>query len=389
MFLEALKKQNSELIQSAILLLRQGKILPDTYVIDVDRFRENAKKIKQKADECGVKLFAMTKQLGRNPILARILIDECGFEGAVCVDFKEALSLHEQGIKIAHVGHLVQPPKHVLEKLICEIKPEIITVYSIEKAREIAEAASECGVVQDIMLKFYQEGDHLYPNQESGFRLSELDEVIDQLQTLPSINIAGITHFPCFLFDNESQTTRPTQNLVTAQKAIEKLSQKGIEITHRNYPSATSCETLPLIKAQGGTHGEPGHALTGTTPANIGGSQPETIAMVYVTEVSHVHEGRTFCFGGGNYSRSQIEGALVFADESNDGDLFPVCPSDLSSIDYYFQLDGEASVSSPVVMAFRTQLFVTRSDVALVKGISTGAPRLVGLFDTQGRQIQR
>nr|WP_269809201.1 alanine racemase [Enterovibrio nigricans] len=251
MFLEALKKQNSELIQSAVLLLRQGEILPDTYVIDVDRFRENAKKIKQKADELDIKLFAMTKQIGRNPVLASILIDECGYEGAVCVDFKEALSLHKNRIKISHVGHLVQPPKHILTRLISEVKPEIITVYSIEKAREISQVAVECGVVQGIMLKFYQDGDHLYPNQESGFHLSALDEVVERITALPNLNVTGITHFPCFLYDQDAQKTRPTANLTTAKQAIERLAQKGISITHRNYPSATSCETIAMIRQHG------------------------------------------------------------------------------------------------------------------------------------------
>ncbi|SKA68034.1 YhfX family PLP-dependent enzyme [Enterovibrio nigricans] len=389
MFLEALKKQNSELIQSAVLLLRQGEILPDTYVIDVDRFRENAKKIKQKADELDIKLFAMTKQIGRNPVLASILIDECGYEGAVCVDFKEALSLHKNRIKISHVGHLVQPPKHILTRLISEVKPEIITVYSIEKAREISQVAVECGVVQGIMLKFYQDGDHLYPNQESGFHLSALDEVVERITALPNLNVTGITHFPCFLYDQDAQKTRPTANLTTAKQAIERLAQKGISITHRNYPSATSCETIAMIRQHGGTHGEPGHALTGTTPANVDASQPESVAMVYVTEVSHVHQGKAYCFGGGNYGRSHVEGALVFNSEASTGDFLPVCPNDSASIDYYFQLAGKADISAPVIMAFRTQLFVTRSDVALVEGISTSAPKVVGLFDTQGRQIER
>lgn len=61
MFLEALKKQNSELIQSAVLLLRQGEILPDTYVIDVDRFRENAKKNQTKSRRARYKVICNDK----------------------------------------------------------------------------------------------------------------------------------------------------------------------------------------------------------------------------------------------------------------------------------------------------------------------------------------
>ncbi|MDN4592478.1 hypothetical protein NWF35_00825 [Polycladomyces subterraneus] len=40
-------------------------------------------------------------------------------------------------------------------------------------------------------------------------------------------------------------------------------------------------------------------------------------------------------------------------------------------------------------MAFRTQVFVTRSDVAVVKGLSSGKPELVGIYDSLGKEISR
>ncbi len=45
---------------------------------------------------------------------------------------------------------------------------------------------------------------------------------------------------------------------------------------------------------------------------------------------------------------------------------------DDSSIDYTPPLAGEFPVSSAVVLCFRTQIFVTRSDVVLVSGIHRG-----------------
>ncbi len=389
MFLEALKKQNSALIECAVTLLRKGLVLPDTYVVDVDQFRENAKLVKQQADKFGIKLLAMTKQIGRNPVLARILIEECGYQGVVCVDYKEAIQFHQQGIKISHVGHLVQPPSHFIESLVRDITPEVITVYSIEKAQEISDAAKKANRIQSIILKFFEEGDALYPNQESGFPLTSLSAVVGIIRQLPNLKIDGITHFPCFLYDEDAQQVKPTRNLHTALSAIKEMERAGMEVIHRNFPSATCCETLPLIHRYGGTHGEPGHALTGTMPSNRKGDQPEKVAMAYVTEVSHVFEGRTYCYGGGNYGRSHIEGALVFEDAFPAGRFMPICPTDAANIDYYFQLDGGSSVGSPVIMSFRTQIFVTRSDVALVEGITSSAPRLLGIFDTQGREIVR
>lgn len=39
------------------------------------------------------------------------------------------------------------------------------------------------------------------------------------------------------------------------------------------------------------------------------------------------------------------------------------------------------------VLAFRTQIFVTRSTVAITAGLSTRQPRLTGLYDAQGRAL--
>ncbi len=42
MFLHALEKQNPDLITAALRLFKQGQILPDSTVIDVDQFLANA-----------------------------------------------------------------------------------------------------------------------------------------------------------------------------------------------------------------------------------------------------------------------------------------------------------------------------------------------------------
>ena len=46
-------------------------------------------------------------------------------------------------------------------------------------------------------------------------------------------------------------------------------------------------------------------------------------------------------------------------------------------------------VGATVLAAFRTQIFVTRSDVAVVSGIQTGQPRIEGIYDSLGKQIRR
>ena len=113
--------------------------MPDSYIIDVDIFLENAKKILNEAKKYGIKLYYMTKQIGRNPYLGKKL-QEMGYSGVVAVDFREAEIFINNNLKIGNVGHLVQIPKNMLRKVI-KTNPEIITVYSYEKAEEISEIA--------------------------------------------------------------------------------------------------------------------------------------------------------------------------------------------------------------------------------------------------------
>lgn len=65
--------------------------MPDSYLIDMDVLIDNAKKILEAAKVRNIRLYFMLKQLGRNPYIAKKLV-ELGYEGAVVVDFKEARS---------------------------------------------------------------------------------------------------------------------------------------------------------------------------------------------------------------------------------------------------------------------------------------------------------
>ncbi|NOH27098.1 YhfX family PLP-dependent enzyme [Vibrio mediterranei] len=377
MYLNALQHQNDALIQATLALHEQGNLLPDSYVIDVEQFTANAKVIRQRANDLGLKLYGMTKQFGRNPYLAQLLLD-LGYDGIVAVDFKEARALHLAGVQVQHVGHLVQPPTAMVEQIVAEMKPEVMTVYSLDKARQISDAASKCGRVQPVLVKFYGDEDRLYVNQEAGFPIAEVDAVLEVLGQMKGIRLEGVTHFPCFLFDGEQLTA--TENVDTLHQVIEHWPEGGVP--HQvNMPSATCCNTLTMIKRLGGTHGEPGHALTGTFPANIDGSQPEKVAMLYLSEVSHQFQGASYCYGGGYYRRGQLEHALI------DGSVFPVSNEDVNAIDYHLKVSGTHKIGTPIIMAFRTQVFVTRSDVVLVDGIQSGNPRVIGRYDSLGGAI--
>ena len=90
MFLDKVLENNRKLVECAFDMHRAGMILPDTYILDLDTIEANARAMKKTADENDIHLYFMLKQIGRNPLIAKKLM-EIGFDGAVAVDYKEAL----------------------------------------------------------------------------------------------------------------------------------------------------------------------------------------------------------------------------------------------------------------------------------------------------------
>jgi len=389
MFLDMLRKKNPSLVVEAAKLHRSGLLEPNTYVIDTDAVRDNAALIKQSADAYRIKLYYMTKQFGRNPVISR-LIQETGIAKAVAVDVDEAKTLFDHGLKIGHAGHLVQIPSQDIDTVLA-MEPEVITCFSYAKAAEIARKAQERGITQDILLKVVDDGDRVYPGQEGGIKLGELEDVALLISELPNLKIAGLTSFPCFLYNEGSGEILPTHNVETLHKARNILDMLGISIWQLNGPSATCCAAMPLLARYGITHGEPGHAFLGTTPLHAYSVQPEKPAIVYVSEVSHLGDGKAFSYGGGFYSRSEIKGALVADDPevilTRKYDVEEI-PSE--AIDYYGTIllhNQKVNVGDTVIYSFRTQIFVTRSKVALLAGLASGKPELTAIYDSQGNLL--
>lgn len=110
---------------------------------------------------------------------------------------------------------------------------------------------------------------------------------------------------------------------------------------------------------------------------------------MYVSEVAHtLDDGRPAVFGGGFYTRSHIRSALL----PRTGTRLGVQNAPAENIDYYRLLDAPARaadvrVGDTALLAFRTQIFVTRSTVAVVSGLASGSPRLNGLYDAHGRAL--
>ena len=386
MFIKALQRQNPALIAAALRFWQQGRIAPDSWVIDVDQVLENGKLLLKTAQQYGISLYLMTKQIGRNPWLAEKLL-ALGYQGIVVVDYKESRVMRRAGLPVSHQGHLVQIPSAQVAGAV-EQGTEVITLFSLEKAREVSAAAEASGRTQAVMLKVYGESDFLYPGQESGFALAELDNVVAHLQSLPGIELTGLTHFPCLLWDDEQEKILPTPNLRSLLAARDKLESLGVTVQQLNAPSATSCSSLPLLAEFGVTHAEPGHALTGTIPANQQGDQPERVAMLWLSEISHHFAGQSYCYGGGYYRRGHAKHALVFTPASENAQLAQLNAVDDSSIDYYLPLEGEFPIGSAAIFCFRTQIFVTRSYVVLVSGMQCGNPEIVALYYSLGNVLE-
>lgn len=384
MFLNQTIKRNQNLLETAFRLHQGGKILPDSYVIDVDSFLENSRKMLHKAQQNHIKLYFMLKQVGRNPYLAKALT-QLGYSGAVVVDYREALVMMKHGIPIGNVGHLVQVPAGLMRRVVA-YGPEVITVYSKEKLMEIEAAAAELGKKQAVLLRVYGDFDMIYSGQTAGFYLNELREIAVWTQAeCPHLEIKGVTSFPCYFYDEKAGDMLPSQNLETVKKSVEILKTSGVDVTQINTPSATCCRTIDRMAELGGNYAEPGHGLSGTTPMHADYELEELPAVVYVSEISHNFKGNSYCFGGGHYRRSHVKQVLVGKSLKDSRRLKVIPPTD-ESIDYHFGISEECAVGDTAVMAFRFQIFVTRSDVVLVRGIQKGRPEIVGIYDSQGRR---
>lgn len=383
MFLNKLQKDNPQFLQTVVQLHQEGILMPDSYVIDLEQFRENAAAIKAAADEKDIRLYFMLKQLGRNPVLAKLLMD-MGYAGAVVVDFKEALVMMRHNIPIGNIGHLVQIPEAMVEQIVA-YGPEVITVYTADKVHSISQAARKLGKTQCILVRVVDGQDMIYSGQTAGITLEDLPAFLAEIRDLPGIQVAGITSFPCFLYDEKADDIVSTPNLRTVLKAEQILKKHGIRPTVINAPSTTSVRTLALMAEFGCNSGEPGHGLTGTTPAHAHHDLPEKSCVAYVSEISHNFGGFAYCYGGGFYRRGHVENALVGRDGKT-MQAVKIIPPSAESIDYHFGLSQQCSVGESVVMAFRFQIFVTRSDVVLLDGVRQGSPRIVGVYDSQGNR---
>ena len=51
-----------------------------------------------------------------------------------------------------------------------------------------------------------------------------------------------------------------------------------------------------------------------------------------------------------------------------------------AAIDYHFEIEGNYEVGKACLMAYRTQIFTTRSQVAIVSGLKKDKPEIIGIY---------
>lgn len=389
MFLDTLKRRNPELLETAVALHQAGEIPANTFLLDLDAIEENARGIATEAERLGLTVFAMTKQIGRNPDVSRGLV-RSGIRASVNVDMACARATATAGMQIGHIGHLVQVAR-AEARAAAQMFPDNWTVFDEHKAAEAAAAAAYVGNDQRLLARIQRADDEFYSGHEGGFDADDVVRVADRLDALDGAHFGGLTTFPALLFDPETGTVRRTKNLDTIERAAEALRAAGRTDIEINTPGTNSTVMLSALADAGATQIEPGHALTGTTPLHaVREDLPERPAVCYVSEVSHFARGRAFCFGGGMYVdpvfKPYQERALVGSDPAGLVELDATLPP-TTAIDYYGQLDPDGhpvAAGDTVVFGFRIQAFVTRGYTAAVSGVGTGSPRVHGVWASDG-----
>lgn len=383
MFLQTLITRNRPFIDAVARLHASGALPSNSYALDLDMVEHNSAILSERGAQLGLTVFAMTKQMGRNPDFCRAVIAG-GISSAVAVDLECAWYSYEGGLRIGHLGHLVQIP-HALVVSAMALNPAYWTVISMEQAKLISAAAVSRGIVQQVFARVVAPGDRFYRGHEGGFALSDIVEAASTLDSLPGVQVAGTTSFPALLFDAAKQRLEMTPNAATIEQAAVALERHFDRPMQRNMPGTTSSESMAMMAESGATQVEPGHGLTGTTPLHAVSEPPEVPAALYVSEVSHHWSDEAFVIGGGTY-RDPVLGdmpchALVFAPDGVELGLFEVQMPDAAAIDYTCIIAKPDDrplppVGSTVIFGFRIQAFVTRAQTVGVWGVHNGGLRI-------------
>ena len=396
MFLSSLIARNRAFLEASVQLHQDNRIPANSYVLDLDALEANTRHMAAEAHRRNLKVYAMSKQVGRAPGALRAITD-AGADGYVAVDMACARPIVANGHRLGNLGHLVQVPKAEAGEA-ASLEPDYWTIFSRNKAQEASRALSGGDRIQQVLLRVWDRGDVFYPGHEGGFHLDDLSDAIEFVNGLNGLAFAGLTTFPALLYDAGSGKVNPTPNVETLARGAEiAMGLLGTDFPIEvNAPGTTSTAVLGMLADIGATQVEPGHGLTGSTPLHATADLPERPAVLYLTEVAHLHQDVPLCFGGGLYVDpvfDPYQTRVVAATNPEDVGLAPV-PIDMpdpAGIDYYARLhppEGRRLQEGDTVIAgFRIQAFVTRAWVVGLKGVGAGTPVVAGIWNVDGAPV--
>jgi len=404
-------EKNPTLIRAATVLHQSGEIPADTYVIDLDMVRSNSERLHREATKNGLKSYICAKQFGRNPLVCKAIMNS-GIRDAMAHDIEGAKNLHRHGIPVKHLGHFGQVPASELRYVLEKIKPDVITVFSVEKAKQISEMASKLQVHQGLLLKIIDDPRLELLMVGGGFTEDEAMNAAKQIQSMKNVKVAGTTAYPAFSFNISSKTYRTSPNFEAMIRLAKRLENElGLKLDQINAAGQNCVENMSLAAQDGATHVEPGHSFIGTLASFAFLDNPvELPAVVYVTEISHFFSGHALAFGdsymttvGFGSVKNDLMYEYVYACVGGNPDeliknVMPARPQHLPHSDQGWFLycclipdrNTHVKVGDTAVLSFRPQIFRTpKGRVAVIDGIHRGKPRLLGLFDRSGVQINR
>jgi predicted amino acid racemase len=392
--IDRMLERNPNLVRAAIELHQTGVIPAATYLLDLDAVADNARAVAKVAKANNLRVYIMTKQDGHNPYLATVALSQ-GLDAVVAVETIEANIIHRFGLPLGHVGHLSNIPKHQVPRIVA-MQPDAITVYSYEAAQAISQAAVALGRTQKLYVRVNKPGDETFVGMVGGWEEDSCVQGIAPLLDLPNVEVAGLTMHPCISYkDHDVETAKPTDSFFTMLRAKEKLERElGLSELRVNCAGNCNSATMPMLARYGATDVEPGSGMTGSSLYHLYGDLAERPAQVYVSEVMHHWNGDTCTLGGGLTWLFQpdewVPRCMVGSRfEEAVGRVLPLRPRGV--VDYHGVCATEGAAppigDTAVYPLLLPQIFMNRCYVAAVSGVSRGKPKLEGLFDCAGNEL--
>lgn len=395
MLLKRALERNPEMVETAIDFHQCGVIPPATYLVDLDAIAANATAMAKEIKANNLRSYIMTKQNGRNPYITGVAL-AAGFDSIVAVEAIEARVCHRYGHPIGHVGHLSNIPKNEIPDILA-MDPQVMTVFTLEAAKGISDAAGEIGRVQDLYVRINNPGDEFFKGMVGGWTVDQCVPGVKAITELPNVRVVGLTSFVNITYQTpDAEAAEPTNTFYTMIRAKERLeTELGLEDLRVNAPAFNNCATFKMLAEHGATDVEPGIGLLGSSLAHAYQDLTEKPAQLLVSEVMHHWDGEAYVLGGG---LSYVEGSGgpheypirclsgTNFEEAKDNSMILV---EKGIIDYHgVHSEGEkAKVGDTAIYALRAQFFMNRGYVAIVSGISGGEPKLEAMFDGLGTAL--